>query len=516
MWQENFQFHELKQIVRQQDKQFADLLNRVRIAKITDEDVSILKSRATSLDNPNHFTDALHVYGTNQQAHDYNLLMLAKLNTTEYSIPCTDVRQDRDTRQITLNLENKKRSDTGGLETNLVVKENAVVRLTCNIDVTDGLANGARGIIHKIITKQNNNKAVDAILIKFENETVGEKAKATSQYKDTYPDMVPIYRHGAFFQYRDKVNIFRSQFPLILAWASTIHSVQGLTVDRIVVDLSKIFAAGQAYVALSRVKTLEGLQILNFKKTAIRKDKLVDQEMERLRTKAITYITPQFPMLSTDEWFKLCHLNARGYLNHLNDIKADNNICSSSVICFTETHLRSSDNITDITKPIPCHIAFRSDRARGTAKGGIIIFAHPSCNPTPLTVGNINGLEFLGINAQIAPNYSIIIITLYRQAKVLSIQKFLTLLQKLLNDPALHNKEAIILGDFNEDIYNNSNGKIDSFLSQYGFQQLLDRPTTNQGSLLDHVYYNGSNVTITDVNDTYYSDHDCTSVAIMK
>ena len=61
-----------------------------------------------------------------------------------------------------------------------------------------------------------------------------------------------------------EVQAVRSQIPLILAWALSIHKAQGQTLERVKVDLGKIFEKGQAYVALSRATCQEGLQITRF------------------------------------------------------------------------------------------------------------------------------------------------------------------------------------------------------------------------------------------------------------
>ena len=175
LWQENFYFHELKHIVRQKDQQFAQLLNRIREAQITDDDDAVLKQRVTTLDDPAHFTDALHVYGTNNQTDQYNSTMLHKLTTHKYIIKSSDITKDRNTSQVQVSLEGKKRTDTGGLSGTLTVAENAFVRLTSNIDVADGLANGVRGIIKSIVT--NDQGSVTAILVQFDDKTVGEKPK---------------------------------------------------------------------------------------------------------------------------------------------------------------------------------------------------------------------------------------------------------------------------------------------------------------------------------------------------
>lgn len=66
-----------------------------------------------------------------------------------------------------------------------------------------------------------------------------------------------------------EVQASRSQLPLILAWALSIHKAQGQTLERVKVDLGKVFEKGQAYVALSRATSQQGLQVLRFQKDKV-------------------------------------------------------------------------------------------------------------------------------------------------------------------------------------------------------------------------------------------------------
>ena len=215
--------------------------------------------------------------------------------------------------------------------------------LTVNVDVSDGLVNGARGeVVHVVISNEHN---VVKILVKFDNQTVGLKAIQSSPFRTAYPNAVPLIKHEATFLLRGRRgnDIKRLQFPLTLAWATTIHKVQGLTLDEIVVDMKGgRFNAGQAYVAFSRVKTLQGLHILNFNASAIKKSDAVEEEMARLNDKLL----PPLPQLQchslSDSHVTISLLNVRSINAKMPDILCDDNLKCASVLCFCETWLNPS------------------------------------------------------------------------------------------------------------------------------------------------------------------------------
>ena len=109
--------------------------------------------------------------------------------------------------------------------------------LTTNVDVSDGLVNGARGTIVHIAC--DNGTTVTHVLVNFDNPQVGINTKQSSKFHQRFLDAIPMTKHEAVFYSKGKrgSEITRLQFPLTLAWATTIHKVQGLTLDEIVVDM---------------------------------------------------------------------------------------------------------------------------------------------------------------------------------------------------------------------------------------------------------------------------------------
>jgi len=98
--------------------------------------------------------------------------------------------------------------------------------LTSNLNVSDGLVNGATGTVEDI---ELQNGQVQHVIVHFDREDVGQQAsKAAGRHQQ-----VPIGRHEAKFTVGRHygAEMTRSQFPLTLAWGCTIHKVQGITVD---------------------------------------------------------------------------------------------------------------------------------------------------------------------------------------------------------------------------------------------------------------------------------------------
>ena len=87
------------------------------------------------------------------------------------------------------------------------------------------------------------------------------------------------------------------------------------------------------------------------------------------------------------------------------------------------------------------------------------------------------------------------------------------MVEQLLSSTALLHAEILVVSDLIDDLMGNTT-KIRTCFKRNEFNQLIDQLTTDQGSLLDHVCFNRVSTIQTEVCDTYYSDHDCTIIAL--
>ena len=222
--------------------------------------------------------------------------------------------------------------------------------LTSNVDIADKLINGQIGTVVNVIIK---NESVITIYVRFDSDNVGTNKKRSDRLAMEL-DAVPINRVTTEIKTNDKKAsspiIKRTQFPLMLSWACTVHKVQGLSLSKAVISFDllrqKSFNSGQMYVALSRVTSIDGMFLLGkFNSNAIVVDAKAKQEYEYLRLNQNLTFDNSYNR-KYDFNFIVC--NVRSLRKHIEDIKSDKAFTSSNIIFCTETQLVSENNLEEL------------------------------------------------------------------------------------------------------------------------------------------------------------------------
>ena len=201
-------------------------------------------------------------------------------------------------------------------------------------------------------------------------------------------------------------------------------------------------------------------------------------------------------------------LNIRSIYAKLPDITADNKLRTVDILCFCETWLNAS-------QPTPLLLdsqaEIRCDRMSNENKGGVLMCVPSYTRPTCVHRFAATGIEAVSATIHLTGTDSLQIAVVYRSLSVAQ-ATLITLLTRLLTHLTISALPCVILGDFNEDILHFQNSAILSLMFAYGFTQIVQCPTTPQGTLIDHVYVRSTaSYTMSataHVQDTYYSDHD--------
>ena len=228
---------ELDKIYRQSDQRFIELLNRLRDNQLYAEDIQLLNESH----DPNLAEDTkegyINITTHNHQADTINNRELQRILSAAHSYPA-DVREDFPERMFPC-------------AENLELKKGAQVMFIKNDSGEDPCY--YNGKIGKVAVLEG-----DTIGIRIEGEDKSKPSKLIYVEPFTWENKRYIVDKETGETEEDIIGTF-TQYPLKLAWAITVHKSQGLTFEKAILDLSKTFAPGQMYVALSRLTGLQGM-----------------------------------------------------------------------------------------------------------------------------------------------------------------------------------------------------------------------------------------------------------------
>jgi ATP-dependent DNA helicase PIF1 len=313
----------LDKIFRQTEGAFQRILEEARYGTLTTDSIAALRERITDSWKKRAIRPTL-IFTKRAVVDSINANSLRGLKDTKYTYNVKTVITPINTLVGTTTLKEtdpavqesvRRIDDDANYAASLPLCKKAQVMLIKNKDVTGGLINGSRGVVvgfedvvekNEIPTPITEEEAVnfgegsliteitDIVTTEEYVETIEREGKPTSyvlhkKFRTKYPivqfesQAKPVtVKYETWTSLYDP-NINRRQLPLILAWAVTTHKIQGATLDCALIDIGEdVFEYGQAYVALSRVKSLESLYIHNIDPDCIRAHPIVIDYYKKL------------------------------------------------------------------------------------------------------------------------------------------------------------------------------------------------------------------------------------------
>jgi endonuclease/exonuclease/phosphatase (EEP) superfamily protein YafD len=362
------------------------------------------------------------------------------------------------------------------------------------------LTNGVIGTVHAI--KVNDMGQMTCVVVQFDNPNVGEQQRAdhpeiSQEYKDVLG--TPIYRIDIQYQlpgrfgYQSTASAKLNQFPLRLAWAVTCHKVQGQTFKSgspIIIHWHIKFTEGMAYVMLGRCETLSDLFITGkFNTKQIRVSEMAMRMCAQLESRAEQVTNLRQTWVVGQSKYKIIFLNIRSLNKHLDDLKCDDIILKSDLVCLSESWLLN-DNLENVQLPGLELITASVGRGKGVA-----VYSKPKICTRTVTVAPLFQVISLSLG-------DLDVITVYRSSDASLEHVAQCLLDHI---EASRSGNIIVGGDFNFPA--GEKNVLTRALRLRGLHQIISEPTHAMGAILDHCYVNNPKHTSYFLHPVYYSDH---------
>lgn len=253
---------ELDKIYRQSDNTFIDLLNNLRNNKVTQANIDLLNSHYKPNFNSNTALNTITLTTHNHKADTLNKSALQELKEKSYF--------------FNADIDSEFNESAYPVEFSIELKIGAQIMFIKNdVSGKQQFFNGKIGVVSFLSNKEIEIDFKDGtkpfVLEKHEWKNIKYELNALSHEID-----------------ENTIGTF-TQYPIKLAWAITVHKSQGLTFEKAILDINRAFAPGQVYVALSRLKSLDGLVLTEpIQFNAISQDKkLVDYTENKPKTEEV-------------------------------------------------------------------------------------------------------------------------------------------------------------------------------------------------------------------------------------